>query len=158
MVGHLTSQFGATDNGLRKGRGDGFYDVLQRGGGYQRIWARRMALQEAGHTPEQAVSQILKKFESQKFTSAGGNILIALRDQQHRGLADGNEYLAHFSSIGWSLQALVLMHSMEYTDRYLQFGLPTYQFVSSKNEPDTFLTSVPIAHRVGQIRNHFGWA
>jgi hypothetical protein len=158
MIGHLTGQFGAKRNGLSGGRSDGFSKILLRSNAYMTIWTRRMALQEAGLSPEKAFAEISKKFNSSKRPSDCTSILIALRDQQHSGLADGDEYLNYFSNQGWNINSFVLMHSVEKADRYLSLGVPSYTFISTDSTPDVELSSRPISHRVGQIRNHFAWA
>lgn len=158
MIGQLTGQFGPKKNGLSGGRSDGFFSILLRSNAYMSIWTRRMALQEAGLSPEKAFAEISKKFANPKRPSNCTSILIALRDQQHSGLADGDQYLKYFSNQGWNIHSVVIMHSVENAGRYVSLGVPSYTFASTDDAPDVELSSRPILHRVGQIRNHFAWA
>lgn len=158
MIGHLTYQYGPGKNGLWKGRSDKVYEVLLRGGGCLSVWSRRMALQEAGLTPEQAMLEISKNFEGDRDVGQPRNILVALRDRQHSGLADGNEYLSHFAAMGWKLQSIVMMPSVEQVNRYTRLGVPTCVLTPIEETSSANAASMSIGHRVGKIRNHFGWA
>lgn len=157
MIGQLTSQFGSAKNGLRGGRGDGFFNIAIRKDGLLSIWTRRMALQEARLSPEEAVTYISRVFENPKRPADCKSILVALRDQQHRGLADGDEYLRRFLAQGWKINSLVLMHSVTQVERYNDLVVPTLTLASDGDAPDRDLSFHSISDRVGQIRNHFGW-
>ena len=164
MIGHLTAQFGATDkpNGLRSGPASRPYTVLLRGGGFLRLWSRKMALQEARWSPEIAVAGISKRILGHQRNATAGNILIALRDVDTNGLPEGYKYLNHFQSQGWTIKSLVLIQKVKNPSAYLAVGAPVCfmdppeQVKPEQVKPQVF--SEQIAHRVGQIRNHFEWA
>lgn len=153
MIGHLTSHFGATDNGLKSGRADRFCNVLLRGGGLRRVWSRRMAFQEAGLDPSAAADMILERQNQDKPL----NILISLRHSSHNGFPGAETYLSSFLKRGWSLSSLVLMGPTPDIDTYLEFGSPTLA-VWPRQFLDKSENIEEIGLRVGQIRNHFGWA
>lgn len=159
MIGHLTAQFGATTkaNGLKQGSGSRLYTVLLRGGGYLRLWSRRMALQEAGWSPEFAVRSISKRILRHQPNARSGNILVALRDVDSNGLPSGDSYLTYFQSQGWSVRSIVLMQGIEDPARYLYLSAPTY-CMKAPHQGVSSVIAQQISHRVGQIRNHFEWA
>jgi hypothetical protein len=159
MIGHLTYQFGPGENGLgRKGRRDKIYEVLLRNGDYLSIWSRRMALQEAGLTPEAAMQNILERTKDHFLTGQTRNVLVALRDRQHNNLADGDSYLKYFAENGWKLRSLVLMPSIEKAGRYTGLGIHNITLERTPSNEKHSAVSTSIGHRVGHIRNHFGWA
>ena len=157
MVKHLTSQSESIESGSRDGRKHGFFEILLQNDTTLDIWTRRMALQEAVLSPERAVAYISSKFESPKRPSNCNTILIALRDRQHSGLADGDKYLKYFSKQGWSIKSLVLMHSVTGVKRYEDLGVTPLTLDSEFDAPDKDLSPHSISDRVGRIRDHFGW-
>lgn len=164
LIGHLTAQFGATNNpnGLRSGPASRPYTVLLRGGGFLRLWSRKMALQEAGWSPEFAVAAISKRILRHQRNATAGNILIALRDVDTNGLPEGCKYLTYFQSQGWTIKSLVLLQNIKSPSAYLSLGAPVcFMDPSEQIKAEQFtpqLFSEQIAHRVGHIRNHFEWA
>jgi|JI7StandDraft_1071085.scaffolds.fasta_scaffold233266_2 GTPase SAR1 family protein len=164
MIGHLTAQFGATKkpNGLRPGPARKHYTILLRGGGFLRLWSRKMALQEAEWSPEFAVGEISNHILRHHRGATSGNILIALRDVDSNGFPEGHEYLNYFQSQGWTVRSLVLIQKTEDPSEYWSVGAPVCFMNSAeqlKPEPDNLQAfSEQIAHRVGRIRNHFEWA
>jgi hypothetical protein len=164
IIGHLTAQFGTTKNpnGLRSGPASRPYTVLLRSGGFLRLWSRKMALQEAGWSPEFALSEISKRILRHQRGARSGNILIALRDVDTNGLPEGHEYLKYFQSHGWTINSVVLIQKTENPHEYLSVGAPVCLMNSAELlEPEhgnLQAFSEQIAHRVGRIRNHFAWA
>ena len=160
-IGHLTSQFGATENGLRQGPSPDESSVLLRGGGYLTILSRRMAWQEAEKKPQEVVDLILGKARQRQaevpaISISWFNVLMALRydahDQRPNDFPAGYDYLSHFVRQGWFIESLVLLNPNAARYHYHRFGASTYDLYDTTH-PDN-----QIAWTVGQIRNHFGWA
>jgi hypothetical protein len=168
MITHLASIFGKGETNKREGgssagRGDGDHTLLLRGGGYLKIWKRKMALQEARLLPAEFVAFIEKRAKATaetkpKISPEYYNVLIALRHTAHLSFPAGHEYLSHFASVGWKLESLVTAPPTTNFDLYLKFGVPVCRLIEKSDGEDTKANRVPIGWRAGQIRNHFGWA
>jgi hypothetical protein len=154
VIGGLTSQSGKGPGGIR--------DILLRGGGYLRLFARRRACQEGRKSPEQIVHAINSEARRlmngrPRISVCWLNVLLALRFDEDKGCPAGHEYLTHFVRQGWQIESLVLMNYRDEDRRefYHNYGAPTLDLRDSRA-----LVQNPL-HRgwvVGQVRNHFGWA
>jgi hypothetical protein len=148
-IGHLTSQLGRGDGGIRQ--------VLLRGGGYLTLFARRMAWQEAKRNPREVVKLVNQqarrlRASNPPISSSWFNVLCALRVDAVYGFPAGHEYLSHFVEQGWELENLVVMSPDQRSYHYHRFGAPMLEL------HDSAAPAMEIGWMVGQIRNHFGWA
>jgi hypothetical protein len=155
-VGHLAGDFGASANGLRRGRGGGPRDIPLRGGGYLNIYPRRQSLQEAGKTPQQAAKEIARESARVQrrvnIRSGYFNVLLAIRTDRFHGLQRADDYLSYFVSQHWQIESLALLTpDRRDEDVYWRFGAPVCYVYDSN-------TAYSIVQLVGQVRNHFGWA
>jgi len=151
-IGSLISQLG-------RGSG-GFREVLLRGGGYLRIYARRQSLQEAKRSPDTVIREtqvLVRDLEKRRGISIDSlNLLLAIRSDNVNGLPRASKYLSHFVKAGWLIESLVVL---DYEGKkhipYYDFGAPLYELYESSE-----LVRDKSKHHwlVGQVRNHFGWA
>ena len=155
-VGHLFGHFGSGANGIDPRRGDDFKKILLRGGGFLYVFARRQSRQEAGKSKQQTEMEVLDKIEKLRKTNpaiepAFINVLLALRTDRYQSRPRAEVYLTYFVNQGWQIASLaVLKPSARDRRLYHRFGAP----ICYVNNP----RQIGIAHTVGRVRNHFGWA
>lgn len=145
---------------LRGGRPT-FSDVLLRGGGYIRVYAKRMAWQEDKKMPADSIREIERKIavltRRLKRKPVAVNVLSTLRFQpiiHSSGLTcpAASKYIEAWQDKGWSVESLALMSPdpAGADDHYGELGAPTAWLYESR--------TMRIGEMVGTIRNHFAWA
>lgn len=137
-------------------------DILLRGSGFLRVYAKRMAWQENQKSPADSVAEIRAKIATVTrklgYAPYALNVLSTLRYDAmtflnpSRTYPKAEAYLAAWVAEGWLLESLALMSPDQNggRDHFGAFGAPTAWIYDARD--------LEIGHMVGAVRNHFGWA
>ncbi|KAB6718011.1 MULTISPECIES: ABC transporter ATP-binding protein [Roseobacteraceae] len=155
LIGHLTGQFGKSDNGLKR-NGTDFSNVPLSGGGLLKLFSMRCALQEnprGKECPVGALAYIRKKFEKKGLVQHS-NCLLALRLNDGEGQGAGFEYLDYFIGQGdVEVMSIVTLGAKDCdVDKALEYGIPTLALANWQDCQRSILVSI------AAVRRHFGWA
>ncbi|MFD2263319.1 hypothetical protein ACFSM5_10505 [Lacibacterium aquatile] len=176
IIGHLTSLYGAGNNGLDPHAGgegaDRFHSVSLPGGGHMSVYCLRRSWQEADMQPVDVVATVKKaadELANQKppIVLSYFNVLMALEmdaypDPQHGPFGKAHEYLSYFARVGWSIEKLVLLSPEAKHQHYERFGAPVLCLYNKDRDPDLLPRPEGRAKEIGRslaaVRSHFGWS
>lgn len=155
-----------------------FADIVMKGGGLKRFFAKLSAFQEAPdgkEGPEGALKYIEKKWSTELNEVMNGNCLIALRHRATDTMPSSFDYLDWFVKNGCEIEKMVVLEDENIVsgdkNHYINYGVDVlFWNVEQENEkardslgtPEGLLESAvterAISNKATALRKHFEWA